>query len=85
MDDRFSNMGLKELALHLTVHLQCMESQDETGTFWFPKAEVVGKYVSINYIAYRTAVKYSSNEAREYLRWLEDGNQGTHWAMERNW
>lgn len=85
MPDKFTDMGLKELALHLTHHLQKMESQDDTGTFWYAVAEVVGQYISIRYIAYRTAVRYASNEAREYLRWLEEGNRGTHWQMERTW
>ncbi len=85
MPDKFTNMGHKELALHLTAHLKRMEGTDPRGTFWHPKASALGKYISINYIAYRTAVKYTSNEAREYLRWLENGNEGTHWTMERTW
>lgn len=52
--------------------------------YFLPNAYTFGRFVRVMYVMYQGAVSLSKAEALAYLRWLDAGNVGTHYQMERS-
>ena len=51
--------------------------------YWQAFAVRSGRFVSVTYIAYQGPSHLTRQEAEKYLAWLDAGNVGTHYQVEK--
>lgn len=58
---------------------------DPKGThdYYLSGAHNTGKRIAVQYVSYQGSSKLTREEAEAYLAWLDAGNVGTHFTMER--
>ncbi len=84
-------MTLIELAYRIQVHLRHMAADprinsvnsDGLRPFYFPYASRCGSRVEIRYVTYQVSSKLTRENAEAYLAWLDAGNRGCHYDMEK--
>ena len=52
--------------------------------FYNPSAHRVGRYVGVKYLSFQAQFNLNREEAERYLAWLDDGNKGKHFEMDRD-
>lgn len=83
---------LDDIAARINAHLKRWEDDPvinaipdgrTTRPFFHAWAQRNGRYVAISYVSYQLTTHMSKAEAIKYLEWIEAGNVGTHYQMER--
>ncbi len=84
---------VEELAERIDAHLKRFEHDPEinkassgrmmniTPYFHAHASRAYGPTVSITYISFQGTSKLKPEEAQAYLKWLDDGNIGTHYRI----
>ena len=85
---------VEELADKIHAHLQRFERDSKinktdptykTRPFFYASAHrAYGPTIAICYVSYQGHLKLTPDEALEYLKWLDDGNIGTHYRMDND-
>ena len=83
---------LKEIAWRIDAHLKRMAADPVfnaanptygTRPLWWPSAFASGSRVFVRYVSYHGDWSLRKAEALAYLDWLDAGNTGTHYGIER--
>lgn len=74
---------LKDIARRLKEHLRRLEEHDR-GPYYKTTSYVAGRYVAVVYVSYQGPTMLSKADAEGYLQWLDDGNDGKHWAWRKS-
>lgn len=78
-------MTCEQIANKIFVYLKKFE-QEENKAINVYQPNVWGTTkVNIRYVDYYTYDTLTKKEALEYLEWLEKGNIGTHWDLDKKW
>ena len=85
-------LKLGEIADRIHAHLKRFENDPVINApvalrkpYYAAGADQRGAYVRVRYVSYGGGgTNLTKAEARRYLIWLDAGNVGTHWAMERD-
>lgn len=86
-------MNLTATAGAIRQHLKRIEDDDELNPlpvegggrrFWHTDAHRSGSYVRVQYISYEGSMTINRETAERYLKWLEAGNVGSHFTMQRD-
>ncbi len=85
--DNYSKLSLKDIAHCIAVHLESMERKCKLAgrdlpQYYFANAWRAGNKVGIRYISYQGISLLSKEQAVKYLKWLDEGNEGstTRWS-----
>jgi hypothetical protein len=90
--EELSKMNCRQIADQIDIFLKKFEKDPminirdkEYGTsdYYTPIAFGTTK-VNIRYVSYQSTWKLSKEEGLKYLKWLREGNVGTHYDMEVN-
>ena len=85
-------MKLKEIAERINVHLKRIEHDPtlnpedrkfRTRPYYYAGAWVGGSRIGLKYVSYQGESHISKTEAEQYLAWLDAGNVGKYWEMDR--
>lgn len=88
---------VKEIAARILAHLQRFEADKrEGGANWWVNGEVggrtpyydvsagaAGRFVRVCYVLYQGGTNLPKVEALAYLAWLDAGNVGKHWRLQK--
>ena len=85
-----AQLKLADIAYRINAHLKRFEAdpkinrRDDGGVrYWVPYSWHAGSYVGVRYVNYQGDYFLTKAEALRYLAWLNAGNVGTHYKMER--
>jgi hypothetical protein len=85
-------MKLAEIASRIAFHLRQFEANPKinrmdkpsrTHAYFLANAWAAGSKVGIKYINYQGDIFLRKAEAEKYLAWLDAGNIGKHWMLEK--
>lgn len=85
-------MKLQQIAARIDEHLKRFESnprinkrdrKDSLLPYWCTSAVASGSRVLVCYISFQGSSSMKKSEAEEYLKWLDEGNVGTHYEYNR--
>jgi hypothetical protein len=91
-------MTLTDIALRINEHLQrfaadpaiaqreCTDRKGNSYTYsiyWNTHAWRGGSRVMVKYVSYQGTSSLTREQAIKYLKWLDDGNVGRHFEVER--
>lgn len=57
--------------------------ESKASRFYLAGAYRAGARICVRYVSYQNTSKLTADTARAYLAWLDAGNYGTHYEMER--
>lgn len=92
MSTPFERLKLAEIAKRIDEHLKRFEADPSINKlsgkshihpYFNAGAGDVGAYVSISYVSFQGHHNLRKSEALDYLRWLDEGHVGKHWAYLR--
>lgn len=83
----YSKLKLKEISERISDYLKSFENNPSINTvrecrlkqYFCTNSWAGKKYVYVRYISYQGAAGLNKQQAIEYLRWLDEGNIGTHY------
>jgi hypothetical protein len=85
-------MKLAEIASRIQAHLKRFEADPVinkvpagrmTHPYYLVNVWAAGAYVQIRYVGFQGNYSLRKQEAKEYLDWLDTGNVGKHFSMQR--
>lgn len=83
---------LTEIAARIHAHMRRFETDPKinapdpvyrTRNYYCAGAYRAGSFVGLRYVSYHCAWHLRRADAQRYLAWLDAGNVGTHYEMER--
>lgn len=83
-------MKLAEVAARIHAHLKRFEAdpainvvRNGLNAYWNVRTVASGSRVFVTYVAYQGLTSLSKADALAYLEWLDAGNIGKHFVLER--
>jgi hypothetical protein len=84
-------LALTEIGRRIALHLRRLERDEWNRTelvsgahLHCPSAYRGSRYVRVRYRCFQAATSLNRQQATDYLAWLDAGNKGTHFDMNRD-
>ena len=94
MTEEEAKIKLAEIAARINAHLKRFASDPQINAplngkrggltpYYYPGAHVAGSRVAVWYVTYQSHAKLKKADALKYLAWLDAGNVGSHYEMDK--